>query len=101
MFFLYENNLRLLQNSGPIGLSLMVVLLAIRMLFAENRLYGNNGSLELQNCPKNIQLLCRYSHACFQERSHTNKFLEILNKQNLAIKYIVEFEEMVECSFTN
>ena len=33
------------------------------------------------------------SNAPFQERSHANKFLEILNKQDPAIKYTVEFED--------
>ena len=32
------------------------------------------------------------SHARFQNRSHANKFLGILNKQDPAIKYTVEFE---------
>ena len=33
------------------------------------------------------------SHARYQERSHADKFLEILNKQDPSIKYIVEFED--------
>ena len=34
------------------------------------------------------------SHARFQERSHhANKFFEILNKQDPAIRYTVEFED--------
>ena len=33
------------------------------------------------------------SHSRFQERSHADKFLEILNKQDPAIKYTVEFED--------
>ena len=33
------------------------------------------------------------SHARFQNKSHANKFLEILNKQDPAIKYTVEFED--------
>ena len=33
------------------------------------------------------------SHTCFQERSHADKFLEILNKQYPAIKYTVEFAD--------
>ena len=33
------------------------------------------------------------SHARFQEKSDVNKFLEILNKQDPAIKYSVEFED--------
>ena len=33
------------------------------------------------------------THTHFQNRSHANKFLEILNKQDPAIKYTVEFED--------
>ena len=33
------------------------------------------------------------SHVRFQNMSHPNKFLQILNKQDLAIKYTVEFED--------
>ena len=43
--------------------------------------------------PKTFRRFVDNSHARFQIRSHTNKFLEILNKQDLAIKYTVEFED--------
>ena len=62
-------------------------------LFAEIRMYGNNESLELKNCPKNIQTLCRWqTRTFFQERSQADKFLEILSKQDPAIKYTADFE---------
>ena len=40
--------------------------------------------------PRNIQTLCRWR---FQERSYADKFLEILDKQDPAIKSTVEFED--------
>ena len=43
--------------------------------------------------PKTFRRFVDDSHARFQERSHANKFLEILNKQDPAIKYTVEFED--------
>ena len=64
-YFLYENNIRLYQNSGPIGLSLGS---AIKMLFAKNGMSGNNESLELKNFPKNIQTLCRWQPRTFSRK---------------------------------
>ena len=43
--------------------------------------------------PKTFRRFVDDSHARFQERSHANKFLEILNKQDPAIKYTVESED--------
>ena len=43
--------------------------------------------------PKTFRRFVDDSHARFQNRSHANKFLEILNKQDPAIKYTVEFED--------
>ena len=43
--------------------------------------------------PKTFRRFVDDSHARFQERSHANKFLEILNKQDPAIKHTVEFED--------
>ena len=43
--------------------------------------------------PKTFRSFVDNSHARFQNRSHANKFLEILNKQDPEIKYTVEFED--------
>ena len=50
-------------------------------------------ALNYKIAPKTFRRFVDDSHAGFQERSHANKFLEILNKQDLAIKYTVEFED--------
>ena len=54
---------------------------------------GNNGRFELQNCPPKISCFVDRRHARFPERLHADKFLEIPNKKDPAIKYTVEFED--------
>ena len=90
-YFLYENNLCLFQKSGPIGLSLMVVLSECFLQKIECK-----AIMEGLNCkiaPKTFGRFADDSHARFQERFATDRFLEILNKQDPAIKYTVEFED--------
>ena len=89
-YFLYENNLRLFQNSGPIGLSLMVVLSECYLQKIEFKAITE--ALNYKIAPKTFRRFVDDSHARFQNRSHANKFLGILNKQDPAIKYTVEFE---------
>ena len=50
-------------------------------------------ALNYKIVPKTFRRFVDDSHAHFQERSHAIKFLEILNKQDPAIKYTVEFED--------
>ena len=64
-------------------------------------------ALNYKIAPKTFRRFVDDNHARFQERSHTNKFLEILNKQNPAMKYMVEFEDhkhslnILDISITN
>ena len=89
--FLCENNLRLFQNSGPIGLALMVVLSECYLQKIEFKAVTE--ALNYKIAPKTFRRFVDDSHACFQNRSHANKFLQILNKQDPAIKYTAEFED--------
>ena len=50
-------------------------------------------ALNYKIAPKTFRGLVDARHLCFQERSQGNKFLEILNKEDPAIKYTVEFED--------
>ena len=50
-------------------------------------------ALSYRIAPKAFRRFVDNSHARFQERSHANKFLEILRKQDLVIKYTIEFED--------
>ena len=40
--------------------------------------------------PKTFRRFADENHARFQETTHADRFLEILNKQDPAIKYILE-----------
>ena len=91
-YFLYENNLRLFQNSGPVGFSLMVVL--SECYLQKIKFKAITEALNYKIAPKTFRHFVDDSHARFQNRSHANKFLEILNKQDPAIKYTVEFEDL-------
>ena len=51
-------------------------------------------ALNYKIAPKTFRRFVDDSHVCFQERSHVNKFLEILNKQDPAIKCTVEFGDL-------
>ena len=91
-YFLYDNNLRLFQNSGPIGLSLMVVLSECYLQKIECKAIME--ALNYKIAQKKFRRFVDDSHTRFQERFHANKFLEILNKKDPAIKYTVEFEHI-------
>ena len=49
-------------------------------------------ALNYKIAPNTFKRFVDDSHARFQERSHADKLLEILHKQDPAIKYTVEFE---------
>ena len=49
-------------------------------------------ALNYKIASKTLRRFVDDSHTHFQERSYANKLLEILNKQDPAIKYTVEFE---------
>ena len=89
-YFLYENNLRLFQNGGPIGLSLMVVLSECYLQKIEYK--SKMEALKFKIASNRFRCFVDDSHARFQEMYHADKFLEILNKQDQAMKYRVEFE---------
>ena len=79
------------QNSGAIGLSLMVVLSECYLQEIECK--ATMEALNYKIAPNTFRRFVDDSRARFQGRSHANKFLEILNKQNPAIKYTVQFED--------
>ena len=69
----------------------MVVLSEINLLKIECKAIME--ALNYSISSKTFRNLVDDSHARYQERSHADKFLEILNKQDPSIKYIVEFED--------
>ena len=79
------------QSSKPIGFSHMIVLSECYLQKIECKAIIEAVNYKIAS--KTFRRVVDDSHARLQERSHGDKFLEILNKQDPAIKYTVEFED--------
>ncbi|XP_065668102.1 uncharacterized protein LOC136088337 [Hydra vulgaris] len=89
-YFLYKNEIRSIPNSGPIGLSLMVVVAEafLQHLEAKALIIAEVG----QFSPKTYRRYVDDSHARFDSIQNHDKFLELLNEQDPTIKYTSEKE---------
>ena len=83
-YFLYENKIRSLENAGPIGLSLMVVLSESYLQHLEHKAIDEALTIQIQ--PKTFKRCADDSHARFTSKHHANTFQEILSKQDPAIQ---------------
>ncbi|XP_065665677.1 uncharacterized protein LOC136087099 [Hydra vulgaris] len=91
-YFLYENDIHELENSGPIGLALMVVVAECFLQYHES----NALSLELNN-NIHVKLFKRDvddTHSMFQVEEDAQKFLDLLNKQHKSIQYTRESADL-------
>ena len=92
-YFLWNDTMYELENSGPIGLSLMVVMAEAFLQHIEKQAL----SIALRNTPPiNIKSFLRYvddSHARFENINQVETFKSILNQQHDNIKYTVEYED--------
>ena len=90
-YFIFDKSVRILENSGPTGLALMVVISKAFLQRLDDR--------ALQEAlATNLSLLTykRYvvdSHARFETVHQSHSLLNILNKQSKAIKYTMEKED--------
>ena len=89
-YFLYENKITLLENAGPLGLSLMVVLSESYLQHLEHKAMAKVLTIQIQ--PKTFKRYVGDSHARVTSKHHANTFQEILNKQDRAIQYNIEYE---------
>ena len=83
-YFLYENKMRLLENAGPIGLSLMVVLSESYLQHLENKAMTEALTIQIQ--PKTFKRYVDDSHVRFTSNHHAHFFQGILDKQVPAIQ---------------
>ena len=91
-YFLYNNEIHEMENSGPIGLSLMVSMAESYLQFLEKR--AINEALH-QQPPVNPITYRRYvddSHSRFLLLAAASKFLSTLNKQDQRIQWTMEVE---------
>ena len=91
-YFVWNNEFHELQNSGPIGLSLMVVMAEAFLQVLEANAIDE---ALFRQPPVNIKTFMRFvddSHARFPKIGEADQFKEILNKQNPRIQYTMESE---------
>ena len=91
-YFIWNSEIHELKDSGPIGLSLMVVMAEGWLQVLEAK--AMNDALTNQP-PLNLLSFFRYvddSHSRFDEIADANKFLVILNNQDPSTKYTMETE---------
>ena len=91
-YFVWNDEIHELQNSGPIGLSLMVVLAEGYLQFLEAKAFHE--ALH-QQPPINPLTFRRYvddSHSRFLELMKAKKFQIVLNKQDRRVQYTMEVE---------
>ena len=89
-YFLYENKIRLLENASPIGLSIMVVLSESYLQHLEHKAIIEALNIQIQ--PKTFKQYVNDSLACFTSKHQAKIFQEILNKQDPAVQYTIEYE---------
>ena len=96
-YFLWENEFYTVEDAGPIGLSLMVVIAEGYLQFLESTAISNS---IISGCaPKTFYRYVDDSHARFNEMDEADRFLLELNSQDPKIQYTVEKENDGELSF--
>ena len=92
-YFLWNNEIHELQDSGPIGLSLMVVIAEGFLQVLEAKALND----ALYHQPQiNVLSFYRYvddSHARFDDRHSAESFKEVLNSQHEKIQYTIDYEK--------
>ena len=91
-YFLYDDQIHVLENKGPIGLSLMVTMAESYLQYLEDRAIDD--ALH-QQPPIELKTHRRYvddSHTRFKKRLDATGFLVELNKQDERVQYTMEME---------
>ena len=91
-YFLWNDEIHLLKDSGPIGLSVMVAMAEAFLQVLEAK--AINGALQEQP-PVSPLSFCRFvddSHSRFEKEEQAYDFLKILNSQHPKIQYTIEKE---------
>ena len=90
-YFIFENRMRILENSGPIGLALMVAISEAFLQRLEDR--AMQEALVTNLAPLTYKRYVDDSHARFETVHQSHSFLNILNSQNKVIQYKMEKED--------
>lgn len=90
-YFLWNDKFYLIDDAGPIGLSLMVVVAEAYLQHLED--IAIRTALHTNVAPKSYRRYVDDSHARFTSMENASSFLEILNSQDEQIQYTMECEQ--------
>lgn len=96
-YFLWDNKIHSLIDSGPIGLSLMVVLAESYLQKIENCALDIASNLDIAVTPITHKRYVDDTHDRFMSKIESEKFLEILNNQDDRIQFEPEYEDEKKC----
>ena len=91
-YFLWNNQIHSKEDSGPIGLSLMVVLAEGYLQTLEKRAIEQANSMPIPISPITHYRYVDDSHDRFYERTTADQFHGLLNIQDERIQYTMEYE---------
>ena len=91
-YFLWDNKIHFLEDSGPIGLSLMVILAESFLQMIENKALDIAKSRPLPVNPITHKRYVDDTHNRFKNQEMSEEFLKILNDQEPRIQFTAEYE---------
>ena len=94
-YFLWNNEIRILKNSGPIELSFMVALSESYVQNLEHKAIAE--ALTLNLAPKTYRRYVDDTHARFTSKKQSRQFQNIRNKQGKQIQFTIEDENEEMC----
>ena len=92
-YFIWNDEIHELQNSGPIGLSLMVVLAEGYLQFLEAKAFREALHQQPPLQPKTFRRFVDDSHSRFQLLLEAQNFRTVLNRQDPRVQYTMEVEK--------
>ena len=91
-YFIWNDEIHILKDSGPIGLSIMVVMAESFLQVLEAKAINEALNLQPPIIPLSYYRYVDDSHSRFINLQCAEKFLDVLNNQHGQIKYTIETE---------
>ena len=92
-YFLWNKQIRMLEDSGPIGLSLMVIIAEGFLQSIEKRALVIAKLPQNSACPITHMRYVNDTHDRFSTRRKCDKFLNIINSIDTKIQFVEEHED--------
>ena len=92
-YFIWNDEIHELENAGPIGLSIMVVMAEGYLQHLEAKAINEALQEQPPIHPKSFQRYVDDSHARFTDIGNAEQFKNVLNRQDQRIQYTMETED--------